>query len=57
MNRGVPAEIRAMVYTGHHGGAVANRPTDFSAPVAQGIEQRFPKPLVACSNQAGGTID
>ena len=43
MNRGVPAEIRAMVYTGHHGGAVANRPTDFSAPVAQGIEQRFPK--------------
>ena len=25
-----------------------------SAPVAQGIEQRFPKPLVACSTHAGG---
>ena len=25
------------------------------APVAQGIEQRFPKPRVACSSHAGGT--
>ena len=28
----------------------------FSAPVAQWIEQRFPKPLVACSIHAGGVF-
>jgi hypothetical protein len=28
----------------------------YSAPVAQGIERRFPKPCVACSNHAGGAI-
>ncbi len=28
--------------------------TTLSAPVAQGIEQRFPKPRVAGSNPAGG---
>ena len=27
------------------------------APVAQGIEQRFPKPRVACSSHAGGIFD
>ena len=28
----------------------------FEAPVAQWIERRFPKPQVACSIHAGGTI-
>ena len=27
------------------------------APVAQWIEQRFPKPQVACSIHAGGTVE
>ncbi len=27
------------------------------APVAQGIEQRFPKPQVACSIHAGGAVE
>ena len=26
------------------------------APVAQGIERRFPKPCVGCSNHLGGAI-
>ena len=31
-------------------------PTQFSALVAQGTEHRFPKPVVAGSNPAGGTL-
>lgn len=27
------------------------------APVAQGIERRFPKPCVGCSNHLGGAIN
>ena len=30
--------------------------SSFLGPVAQGIEQWFPKPCAACSNHAGATI-
>ena len=36
-------------------GAGKIKPSQLPAPVAQGIEQRFPKPRVAGSNPAGGT--
>src|SRR5262249_14950835 len=54
--RSATSLVQGLVYAGVSGCQLKNDLTQvLIAPVAQGIEHRFPKPRVAGSNPAGGT--